>query len=141
MIEDVRTADTIADESDDQSWTWSELSWGAGSLMNLIILMIKKVMGQSGFSTAARELHEKMSAVKDLLAEGYHIPPIYLKPRQGKNRQTAYWRQVSNPYRLMMPTGGKTAWQGHHQCHFLSLVPPGGSTLNSLRRLPGGMTA
>ena len=86
VIEEVRPADSIVDESDDHSWTWTDLSRGAGSLMKLIILMIKKATGQSRPVAAIRELREKMRTVKALLADGFPVPPVYLRQQQGRNK-------------------------------------------------------
>ena len=60
IIEEFRPMDTVVDESVDHDWTWRQLTRGAGSLMNMIVFMIRKATGQSTPMAAANELLWKM---------------------------------------------------------------------------------
>ena len=60
IIEEVRHDGMVIEESDDHDWTWDQLTLGAGSLMNMIVFMIKKSTGTSTSMTMTRELQEKM---------------------------------------------------------------------------------
>ena len=58
VIEDVRPAESIVDESDGYDWAWTEMNSGCGSLYNLIFMIMKKETARSA------HLHEPNSAAE-----------------------------------------------------------------------------
>ena len=81
IIEEVRPMGTVVDESVDHDWTWRQLTGAAGSLMNMIVFMIRKATGQSSPLAASNELRGKMREVRNLLAIGVPVPHAFLARR------------------------------------------------------------